>query len=180
MDSIVHTIGIAGLTQGAQYCNSDYYCWVIPCQRNGVSTMRKSISLAMGLMLLSVFLIAPVAASNHEKAKKDEASSELKLETLLKSQLEGFDGGEVIVSRVSLPPHTSLPKHWHPGEEFAYILEGSVTLWQDGFEDILCMAGDVVKVPLKQVHTAITQDEGATILVFRVHEVGKPERVPVE
>jgi hypothetical protein len=37
-----------------------------------------------------------------------------------------------------------------------------------------------LKVPLKQVHTAITTEEGATILVFRVHELGKPERVPVE
>ena len=142
--------------------------------------MLKTIYLALGFMLLSVILIAPVAASNHEQVENDEASSELKLETLLKSQLEGFDGGEVIVSRVFLPPHTSLPKHWHPGEEFAYILEGSITLWQDGKENIGGKAGDVIKVPLKQVHTAITQDEGATILVFRVHEQGKPERVPVE
>ena len=40
--------------------------------------------------------------------------------------------------------------------------------------------GDVVKVPLKKVHTAITGDEGATVLVFRVHEQGEPERVLVE
>jgi quercetin dioxygenase-like cupin family protein len=139
--------------------------------------MRKTIHFTLGFMLLSVILIAPAAASNHPQAEKDEASSELKLETLLKSQLEGFDGGEIIVSRVSLPPNTSLPKHWHPGEEFAYILEGSVTLWQDGKENIVGKAGDVVKVPLKQVHTAITQNEGATLLVFRVHEQGMPERV---
>ena len=142
--------------------------------------MQKTISIALVCILLSVFLTAPVGASNHEKPQKGEAASELNLETLLKAQLEGFDGGEVIVSRVSLPPHTSLPKHWHPGEEFAYILEGSVTLWQDGKENIIGKAGDVVKVPLKQVHTAITKDEGATILVFRVHEQGKPERVPIE
>lgn len=37
-----------------------------------------------------------------------------------------------------------------------------------------------MKVPLKQVHTAVTGDEGATILVFRVHEQGQPERIPVE
>jgi quercetin dioxygenase-like cupin family protein len=104
----------------------------------------------------------------------------LKLENLLKAQLESVDGTEVIVSRVTMPPNTSLPKHWHPGEEFGYVLEGSVVLWQDGKDDIVGKKGDVVKVPLKQVHTAITKDEGATILVFRVHEQGKPERVPVE
>lgn len=142
--------------------------------------MRKTIFPILVFMLFSVALITPVAASNHEHTNKEKAPSQLELETLLEAKLEGFEGGEIIVSRVSLPPHTSLPKHWHPGEEFGYILEGSVTLWQDGKEDILAKAGDVVKVPLKQIHTAITQEEGATILVFRVHEEGKPERVPVE
>lgn len=99
---------------------------------------------------------------------------------MLKATLEGVDGTEVIVSRVTMPPNTTLPRHWHPGEEFGYVLDGSVTLWQEGKEDILCSRGDVVMIPLKQVHTAITGDEGVSILVFRVHEQGEPERVPVE
>lgn len=106
-------------------------------------------------------------------------AAELKLENMMISQLEGVDGTEVIVSRVSIPPNTTLPKHWHPGEEFAYILDGSVTLWQKGKDDIVGRAGDVIKVPLKQIHTAVTKDEAVTILVFRVHEQGKPERIRV-
>ncbi len=102
------------------------------------------------------------------------------VEDLLKAELEGVAGTEVIVSRVKIPPHTSLPKHWHPGEEFAYILEGNVTLWQEGEEDIAGGRGDVMKVPLKKVHTAFTGAEGADILVFRVHEQGQPERVSAE
>ena len=84
------------------------------------------------------------------------------------------------MSHVTIPPNTSLPKHWHPGEEFAYVLEGSVTLWQKGKKDIVGREGEIVKVPLRQVHTAITGDEGVTLLVFRVHEKGQPERVPAE
>lgn len=104
----------------------------------------------------------------------------MELETLLASELEGVDGTEVIVSRVTIPPHTSLPKHWHPGEEFAYVVDGSVTLWQKGKRDIVGKKGDVMKVPLKQVHTAITKDEGVTLIVFRVHEKGQPERIKAE
>ena len=103
-----------------------------------------------------------------------------KLENMLEAVLEGTPGTEVIVSRVWIPPHTSLPKHWHPGEEFAYVLEGSVILWQDGKDDLALEAGDVIKIPLKQLHTAITKEQGTTILVFRVHEQGKPERTVVE
>jgi quercetin dioxygenase-like cupin family protein len=120
----------------------------------------------------------PVSVSAHSASDVMKATP--KLETLLKAVLQGVDSTEVIVSRVSLPPHTTLPKHWHPGEEFAYVLEGSAALWQEGKDDIVAKAGDVLKVPLRQVHTAITKDEGATFLVFRVHKQGRPERVLVE
>jgi quercetin dioxygenase-like cupin family protein len=136
-------------------------------------------ALVVSLFVAAV-AAAPVTASEHPEKAAAEPESGVKLENLLKAELDGFAGAEVIVSRVTIPPHTSLPKHWHPGEEFGYVLEGSVVLWQDGKEDIVGTAGDVVKIPLKQVHTAFTRDEAATILVFRVHERGKPERIPVE
>jgi quercetin dioxygenase-like cupin family protein len=142
--------------------------------------MRKIIYLALMGLLFGVFVTYQSAASNQDNPSQGEPMSGLKFENLLKAQLERVNGTEVIVSRVTIPPNTSLPKHWHPGEEFGYVLEGSVVLWQDGKDDIVGHKGDVVKVPLQQVHTAITKDEGATILVFRVHELGKPERVPVE
>ena len=107
-------------------------------------------------------------------------ADELKLETLMKAQLEGVEGTEVIVSKVYIPANTSLPKHWHPGEEFGYVLSGSVILWQKGKEDILMKEGDVLKVPMKQIHTAVTGDKGVSMIVFRVHEKGQPERIAVE
>ena len=65
-------------------------------------------------------------AHSHEDA---EASAGPKLENLLAATLEGVEGNDVVVSRVTLPAHTALPKHWHPGEEFAYVIEGEVTLY---------------------------------------------------
>jgi quercetin dioxygenase-like cupin family protein len=150
----------------------------------GAHTMRKITSLALLTILGVLATSTPVTPNDDNAASSDDPASRgepgLKLENLLKAQLEVVEGTEVIVSRVSIPAHTSLPKHWHPGEEFGYVLEGTVILWQEGKDDIVGRAGDVVKVPLKQVHTAITTEEGATLLVFRVHEQGKPERVPVE
>jgi len=145
--------------------------------------MRKPLSLA-AVALLGVLAIT-TAARSHEQHDADHAAeaaakSPVNLETLMKAKLEGAKGTEVIVSRVTLAPHASLPKHWHPGEEFAYVLEGTVTLWQKGKEDMVVKAGEAASIPLKQVHTAMTGDEGATVLVFRVHEEGKPERVLVE
>lgn len=142
--------------------------------------MRKSV--LCGVILVGILTLAPstILGQENKTPPSESKASELKLETLLEAVLEGVEGTEVIVSRVTMPPNSSLPKHWHPGEEFAYILEGSVTVWQEGQEDVVGHAGDVLKVPLKHVHSAFTKDEGATILVFRVHEQGQPERVPVE
>ncbi|GAA5194746.1 cupin domain-containing protein [Ferrimonas gelatinilytica] len=107
------------------------------------------------------------------------ASPVMRMETLLKSALAAHADTEVIVSRVELPPHTTLPEHWHPGEEFAYVIEGQVFLWL-GEQSVSGHAGELLKVPYKQAHWAGTGDEGATLLIFRVHEAGEPERVAVE
>lgn len=138
----------------------------------------------MPFCILVVFLGFALAGLAHGPGEDQQTAAsspaQLKLENLLSAELEGVEGTEVIVSRVTIPPNTELPKHWHPGEEFAYVLEGEVSLWLEGKVEFTGKAGDVSKVPLKKVHTAITGDEGAVILVFRVHEKGKPERVAVD
>lgn len=104
----------------------------------------------------------------------------MQFKNILTSQLEAVEGTEVIVSHVTLPANTTLPKHWHPGEEFVYVLDGSFVLWQQDNDDVSAKTGDVVVVPLKQPHTVTTGDEGATVVAFRVHEQGQPERILVE
>lgn len=107
-------------------------------------------------------------------------ADELKLENLMKTELEGVSAWEVVVSRVDIPPDTALPRHWHPGEEFAYVLSGSVTLWQKDQVDRHFKQGELAKVPLKQIHTAIAGPQGVKLLIFRVHETGQPERIDVD
>jgi quercetin dioxygenase-like cupin family protein len=125
-------------------------------------------------VLAAIVLLAGAAVPT----RADDTKPLPKLENLLKTELVGAPGTEVIVSRVEIPANTSLPKHWHPGEEFAYVLEGSVTLWQEGRADTVLVEGQTGMIPLKQVHTAKTGDRDVTLLVFRVHAKGQPERVP--
>ena len=74
-----------------------------------------------------------------ETAKKQDVLAGkipgLKINNMMTSVLELVKGIEVVVSHVKIPPNTTLPKHWHPGEEFIYILEGSVSLWQKDRQD---------------------------------------------
>ena len=83
---------------------------------------------------------------------------------------------EVVISYVEIPPNTTMDWHWHPGEEFHYYLEGKVTIAIDDHEEIHGTPGTVGHVPYRARHTAITGDEGAKAIVFRIHTEGEPVR----
>ena len=103
----------------------------------------------------------------------------VRLETLMKTPLALDENIELTISYVEIGPDLSLPKHYHPGEEYVYLLEGEAILWQQGKADTPMTAGQVVKIPLEQVHAASTGSEVAKALVFRVHRKGEPERILV-
>jgi quercetin dioxygenase-like cupin family protein len=89
---------------------------------------------------------------------------------------------EVVTSLVELPPSFQLPTHRHPGEEFAYVIDGAIYLWEhDTDRERHLATGSFCKVPLQAIHSVRTgDDEGATLIVFRVHTPGAPERELVD
>jgi len=127
------------------------------------------------LILLATLLIAALGAKASPPA---DTKPQPKIENLLVQQLdEAFTPGrEVVVSYVEIPPHTTLERHWHPGEEFHYYMEGEPEIAIEGQEPFIGKPGHVGHVPFMKKHTAITKDKGAKVLVFRVHETGKPVR----
>jgi len=61
---------------------------------------------------------------------------------VLRSSLAGTPGIEVIVSDVVIPPNAQVPRHYHPGEEFLYLIEGSAIHVEEGKPDLPMKAGD--------------------------------------
>ena len=113
-------------------------------------------------------------------ASEPGASSSVQAENLLRESIAGIEGKEIIVSRVSFPPHTELPWHWHPGEEFFYVIEGSVTLKRRGEPDAPTGQGCAQKIAREVIHTGLTGGQGAELVIFRVHAAGEPERYLVD
>jgi len=110
----------------------------------------------------------------------EPGASSVQAENLLRESIAGVEGKEIIVSRVSFPPHTELPWHWHPGEEFFYVIEGSVTLKRRGQPDEANVEGDAQKIAREVIHTGLTGEQGAELVIFRVHAAGEPERYLVD
>jgi quercetin dioxygenase-like cupin family protein len=112
--------------------------------------------------------------------KTSEKDLTIVAKELLKTQLDIWEDGEVIVSYVEAPAGYELKKHYHPGEEFGYVIEGSATVWFKDMPEIVLNKGEIAKIPLEAVHTMIPGPDGIKILVFRVHKKGEPLRINVE
>jgi quercetin dioxygenase-like cupin family protein len=121
-----------------------------------------------------------IPTSQPNTKERDKSMNAPIFNNVATDKLESADGLEAVTSWVELPADTQLPKHTHPGEEFAYIVEGSIYLWEEGVGETLYSAGQSGKVPMNTVHTVRTTDEGAKLVVFRIHPIGEPERTLVE
>ena len=130
------------------------------------------------IAVLLVLFSFGVASFGQDKSIKQDLSIVAK--ELLKTQLDIWQDGEVIVSYVEAPAGYELKKHYHPGEEFGYVIEGSGTVWFKDMPEVEVKKGEIVQVPLETVHTLIPGSDGIRILVFRVHKEGKPLRINVE
>ena len=90
-------------------------------------------------------------------------------------------GREVIQTRVELAPGTSFGRHWHPGEEIIYVLEGSLQYQIEDRPWVTVKAGDVLFVPARTIHAArnIGSVPGAELATYIV-ETGQPLLVPAQ
>ena len=84
-------------------------------------------------------------------------------------------GREMLQARVDIDPGVTSLKHWHPGEEIVYVLEGSLEYAVDGKPPVTLKAGDVLFIPARAAHTAknVGAGPGAELATYIV-EKGKP------
>jgi len=96
---------------------------------------------------------------------------------VLRSVLAENPDLEVIVSDVIIPPNASVPRHYHPGQEFLYLIEGTAVHVEQGKPDLPLKAGDTYVIPPRAIHSPRGGPDGARAIVFRVHMKGQPERI---
>jgi quercetin dioxygenase-like cupin family protein len=101
---------------------------------------------------------------------------------LQQKDLEGAAGREVVMYRADVAPGGVAGRHYHPGPELIYVLEGSLILEPDGHAPATLKAGESSHIPAKQIHNARNGSAGepAKVLVFLVGEKGRPLATPVQ
>lgn len=101
---------------------------------------------------------------------------------LQKVDLAGVEGKEGVLYLAQLAPGAAAGKHSHPGEEFGYVVQGSLTLEPEGKPPLTLKAGESFHNPFKNVHDAKnpSQTEPAKVLVFLLAEKGQPLSTPAK
>ena len=101
---------------------------------------------------------------------------------LLKTDLAGLEGKEALMLTVAGGPGFVGGKHYHPGYEFAYVLEGSLILEVEGKPPATFKTGDTFHIPPKVVHSGKNASTTAPykVLVFGLFEKGQPDTTPVQ
>ena len=131
------------------------------------------------LAIALVLCAAPVGVGVHIASAQQPAENRT---VLLTSDLKGIEGQEVRMWRTDIPPGVVGAKHYHPGTECIYVLEGALDLEKVGETTVHLQAGEAHCVPPKTV--LIPRNASTTApyksLVVMIAPKGQPLAVPVK
>ena len=105
----------------------------------------------------------------------------IKRTVLFRGDLEGVDGKEIVIFIADLAPGAVGSKHYHPGPEYFYVLEGALAHASEGGAEHIMKVGDLGSNANKGVHTIRNPDTTARAkaIDFLISEKGQPLAVPV-
>jgi len=135
----------------------------------------KPILFGLSVLILSGCVSVTAHHHDHEDTMRPPPGSN----QMLRAPITISDDLEVIISDVVIPPGATVPRHYHPGEEFLYVIEGSAVHVEEGKEDQVLSAGDAYVIPPEAEHAPRGGPNGARAIVFRVHKDGLPERINI-
>jgi quercetin dioxygenase-like cupin family protein len=124
-----------------------------------------------------------ILAQSNPPAVSPSANDEpIKRTVLFRGDLEGVPGREIVVFIADLAPGAVGVKHYHPGPEYFYVLEGTLAHEPDGGPAHVMKTGVFGLNPNHGIHTIKNADmTGRTRAIdFLVAEKGQPIVVPVK
>ncbi|ARM89003.1 cupin 2 domain-containing protein [Rhizobium sp. CIAT894] len=123
---------------------------------------------------------AIVLALSLGAAATAHAEQPLQRTDLVRSDID-VRGHEAVQVRVDFAPGVLAPKHAHPGEEIAFVLDGTLEYQLDGQEPVTLKAGQSLFIPSGVVHSARNVGSGkASELATYIVRKGETLVVPAK
>ncbi|RXT24011.1 cupin [Rhizobium leguminosarum] len=125
------------------------------------------------IQAIALALVLGGAASAH-------AEQPIQRTDLIKNDID-VPGHEVVQVRVDIAPGVLAPNHSHPGEEVAFVLEGTLEYQLEGSEPVTLKAGQSLFIPTGVAHSAKNVGSGkASELATYIVRKGAPLVVPAK
>jgi quercetin dioxygenase-like cupin family protein len=132
-----------------------------------------AVGLTIGAIFGQANPPAPAASSQDEPIKRT---------VLFRGDLEGVPGKEIVIFIADLAPGAVGDKHYHPGPEFFYVIEGTLAHEPNGGSAHMMKTGAFGSNPNKGIHLIKNPSpaERARAIDFLVAEKGQPIVIPVK
>jgi quercetin dioxygenase-like cupin family protein len=106
--------------------------------------MKVTRTMAAAVLLAATVLTLPLTRAQVSRTERTE---------LQRHDLTSGDT-EVVQVRDALESGPTLGRHWHPGAEIVYVIEGTLEYRVDGRLAARLTAGDVLFIPARTIHAA--------------------------
>jgi len=128
------------------------------------------------VVMLTVTLVVGIVVGLIGNRVLNAQQQSAKRTELLRTDLPGIEGKEGIVYIAELAPGAAAGKHYHPGSELFYVLEGSMILEVEGKPPVTMKQGEASHLPPKQVHDVKNASTTTPMkaLIFQIPEKGQP------
>ena len=134
------------------------------------------------VMMIAVALVVGIAVGMVTTRALMAQQPPVTRTTLQQKDIEGVPGKEVIMYIADVIPGGVAGRHFHPGPEVAYVLDGSLVVEPDGKPPLTLKKGESFHNPAKAVHNAKNGSTTlpAKVLVVLIGEKGAPLSTPVK
>ena len=136
----------------------------------GSAMIRPHVTILLGLLAIGLAVVA-----GGQPTTGAGGFSELH-----RVEVAGASDLEAVMGLIKRPGESIGAKHYHPGGEFGFVLEGAVTIATESEPEATLRAGSSFYQPPGAWHVVSTAAEGARTVVFRVLKKGQPMIVAVE
>jgi quercetin dioxygenase-like cupin family protein len=98
---------------------------------------------------------------------------------VLEGPIAAAPGHSLIVGDLNMPPGAEIPRHYHHGEEFLYVIGGSAVVSRPGVPDVRLGPGEGLRIAPGTVHWGRAGPEGVRAVSSWVKDDDKPLREAV-
>jgi quercetin dioxygenase-like cupin family protein len=142
--------------------------------------MKRSMLVPFGLVCLvgAAYADTPSKAMTEGHAVLGQKQQRT---VLSKTDLAVAPGMEAIVLTVDGAPGLNGKKHYHPGDEFIYLAEGTLILDVAGKGKVTLRKSETLHIPGRVVHQAVNPslDTPFKAVTFGIFEKGQPDTTVV-